>query len=265
MAKPVVPQTKPNRDVHIVVAPKGGVGKSYVSALLAEFAQSRGEKMRVFDLDQKNTTLTRFKALDCEAVPLLSDDDRFDFEKMDAFIGKLFSENGPFLLDVGASVFGDVWRYFVRYQIGVGMREEGHRLIFHSVLAGGTETVDSLGGFKTVCAEAIGRQVVAWVNPVRGPVSLEGIDFLDMRVYRENEEKVLATIILPRNDEATLNDLSNLGKKRMILEEAKGDASIFFPSKQRLRVYRSEVFKQIELAWPLVMGADTVESSHVHV
>jgi hypothetical protein len=258
-----VAPSKHIHDVHLVISPKGGVGKSFISSLLAQFSKdSLGQPMKLLDLDQSNTTLARLKALGGQEVSLLTDG-RFDSDKMDGVMNILASESGPFLLDVGASVFQDVWRYFVKYQISSGLQGEGRRLIYHVVLAGGTETVDGLAGFRSICAESSGRQVVAWVNPVRGPVNFEGKDFLDMKVYKENEEKVLATILLPLSDEATMNDLSNIGKKRLTLDEVNGDASIFFPSKQRLRVYRSEVFKQIGAAWPLVMGAEILESADV--
>jgi hypothetical protein len=72
-------------------------------------------------------------------------------------------------------------------------------------------------------------------------VELDGTDFLSMSVYRKHESKVLAVVILPVTDKATMNDLSAIGKLNLVIEEAKSEPSIFFPSKQRLRVYRDEV------------------------
>jgi hypothetical protein len=72
-------------------------------------------------------------------------------------------------------------------------------------------------------------------------------------------------VILPVTDKATMNDLSAIGKLNLVLDEAKTEPGIFFPSKQRLHVYRDEVFKQIDTAWPLVMGESIPEPERVNV
>jgi hypothetical protein len=264
MVKLQATNTTQIHDVHLVLAPKGGVGKSFIASLLAQFSIDRGQKMRVLDLDQSNATVAGFKALGGQPIDLLSDGG-FDTDKMDAVMDILVGEPGPFIMDVGASVFQDTWRYFTKYDISRGLEEQNRRLVYHVVLCGGTETVHGLSGFDAIAEASHGRQMVVWVNPFRGPVELDGTDFLSMSVYRKHESKVLAVVILPVTDRATMNDLSAIGKLNLVLDEAKGEPSIFFPSKQRLRVYRNEVFKQIGTAWPLVMGESVSEPERANV
>ena len=264
MAKSEAAKSNQMHDVHLVLAPKGGVGKSFIASLLAQFSIDRGQKMRVLDLDQSNATVAGFKALGGQPIDLLSDGG-FDTDKMDAVMDILVNEPGPFIMDVGASVFQDTWRYFTKYDISRGLEERNRRLVYHVVLCGGTETVHGLGGFDAIAEASQGRQMVVWVNPFRGPVELDGTDFLNMNVYRKHEGKVLAVVILPVTDKATMNDLSAIGKLNLVLDEAKSEPSIFFPSKQRLRVYRNEVFRQIATAWPLVMGENVPEPERANV
>ena len=59
--------------VHFVLQGKGGIGKTYVSTILAQWLQSKSETaLRCYDTDQENTTFSRYKALDVKHVPVVS-------------------------------------------------------------------------------------------------------------------------------------------------------------------------------------------------
>jgi cellulose biosynthesis protein BcsQ len=82
------------KDIHIVLGAKGGIGKTYVSSILAQYAQHKQSPMKVRDLDQSNSMLARIPSLDAREVDLLSDG-KFDSAKMDAFLGDIMQEPGP--------------------------------------------------------------------------------------------------------------------------------------------------------------------------
>ena len=49
--------------VHLILQGKGGVGKSFIAALLAQYLQEKGVAVRCFDADPVNSTLASFPAL----------------------------------------------------------------------------------------------------------------------------------------------------------------------------------------------------------
>ena len=52
------------KEVHFVTQSKGGVGKSFVAMLLAQYLQDRAEdKLFCFDTDPDNATFAEYKAL----------------------------------------------------------------------------------------------------------------------------------------------------------------------------------------------------------
>src|SRR6266545_1216428 len=63
--------------VHLSLQGKGGVGKSLVASLLAQyFTDRKGMTVRCIDADPVNQTLTQYKELGAERLDLLREGDR---------------------------------------------------------------------------------------------------------------------------------------------------------------------------------------------
>ena len=70
-AKPA--KTAPKNSVHFTLQGKGGVGKSLVSSLLAQYFQSiEGCTVKCVDTDPVNQTLANYKALNAQHVQLIA-------------------------------------------------------------------------------------------------------------------------------------------------------------------------------------------------
>lgn len=254
MAKQVVVEASQwDRDIHIVLAAKGGIGKTYVSSLFAQYATRQSRAMKVLDLDQSNAMLARIPSLNAEKVELLSDS-RFDSTKMDALVKRMVTEPGPYVLDVGASTFQDVWRYFVKYKMFSLLKAQGRRVIVHSVIVAGPEMPDTINSFVDVAKELPEEQIILWINPIRGAVVHNGKGFLDMGVFREHANKVLGVVNLPEPDEATLADLHAMGVKLQTLSTVENCDQLEFFSKHRLSIHRESLFAQIDTVWEAIGG-----------
>ena len=234
--------------IHMILAAKGGIGKTYIGSLFAQYGISKGIPLRPLDLDQSNAMLSRISSLKAEEIDLLSDS-RFDAKKMDALMQRVATEPGPFLLDVGASSFQDVWRYLVKYKMLEGLKAEGRQVILHCVIVGGPELPDVLNGFNEVANLANDRQIVVWLNSLRGPIQSGDKTFVDMNVFQKNEAKVIQVVNIPQADEATLEDLYTVGSKRMTLLDADRSAEFPFFARYRLAAYRDQVFQQLDVLW----------------
>jgi ribosomal protein S13 len=244
-----------SKDIHIVLGAKGGIGKTYVASILAQYAIKNKAPMKVLDLDQSNSMLSRIPSLGAREVDLLSDA-KFDSQKMDTLLETMMKEDGPYLIDVGASTFVEVWRYLTKYGILAGIEAEGFRLVIHTVIVGGPEMADVLAGLKEIGSRTEGRQIVVWLNPIRGKIERKGKVFADFEVYKAVKDKVLAIVPMNDADEATLKDLHKLAQdKHTLLTVDSVDEYQFF-TKRRLTTYRNELFEQLDGVWSAINGTE---------
>ena len=66
------------KQIHFVLQGKGGVGKSFVAALLAQYLKSTGNEVHCYDTDPVNQTFSRYKKLKVEIVKILTEHKSID-------------------------------------------------------------------------------------------------------------------------------------------------------------------------------------------
>src|ERR1044072_6234728 len=84
--------------IHMSLQGKGGVGKSLVASLLAQYWMQQGLAVRCIDTDPVNRTLSQYKALNVHSLKLLSDG-RIDPRGFDALMETILTEDGIFVID----------------------------------------------------------------------------------------------------------------------------------------------------------------------
>src|SRR5450631_4332130 len=87
--------------VHITLQGKGGVGKSLVSLLLAQYLRRSGIALRCIDTDPVNDTFSQFKAIGASHLNLMRDR-RVDQGAYDTLFGQILAEPSTFVVDCGA-------------------------------------------------------------------------------------------------------------------------------------------------------------------
>ena len=102
--------------VHVVLQAKGGVGKSFVAAILAQYF-SRQRAVRCFDTDPGNATLAQYQALAAEHIGDLIQGGVINQKRFDPLIEKLLSGDGASIVDTGASTFLPFWNYVLENEI----------------------------------------------------------------------------------------------------------------------------------------------------
>ncbi|WP_257998120.1 P-loop NTPase [Oligella urethralis] len=61
------------KQIHFVLQGKGGVGKSFVASLLAQYLKSTGNEVHCYDTVPVNQTFSRYKKLKVEIVKILTE------------------------------------------------------------------------------------------------------------------------------------------------------------------------------------------------
>ena len=70
--------------IHLTLQGKGGVGKSLIAAILAQFFKNSGRDVRCIDTDPVNRTFAQYAALSADRLQLRDEHNRIDQRSFDA-------------------------------------------------------------------------------------------------------------------------------------------------------------------------------------
>jgi len=232
--------------IHLSLQGKGGVGKSLLASILAQYLMSRGISVRCIDTDPVNRTLTQYQALDAQPLKLLREGG-IDQRGFDALIDVILTSEGTFVVDNGASTFIPLWNYILENNVRSLLRQAGKRLCVHTVITGGQALGDTLKGFAELASTTSDRSIVIWLNEFFGRIEDNGKTFVEMAVCKENEHKILGSIAVPKRNQDTFGrDMEEMVARKQTFDEAikSGDFSIM--TKQRLKVVQRDLFEQLD-------------------
>jgi hypothetical protein len=121
--------------VHCVLQGKGGVGKSLVSVLLAQYLMSHHPYVLCLDTDPMNATFASYPAFHAAHLRLMRDE-TFDYEAFDHLLMRLMEAESPTVIDNGAASFGAMVAALADNDVAHLLAEHGKALLIHSVIAG---------------------------------------------------------------------------------------------------------------------------------
>jgi anion-transporting ArsA/GET3 family ATPase len=236
--------------IHLVLQGKGGVGKSVISALIAQYKTTEEHQPLCIDTDPVNATFSGYKALNVERLDLLDDDEinTRNFDKLIEIIAE--TKHDDLIIDNGASSFVPMSHYLISNKIPALLKEMGHELVIHTVVTGGQALMDTVSGFSQLAkqfpAEA---SFIVWLNPYWGAVEAEGKTFEKMKAYLDNKSRVSAIVKLPTLKEETYGrDLSEMLQERLTFDEAISSEDLSIMNRQRLKIIKEQVFAQLQTA-----------------
>ncbi len=228
--------------IHITLQGKGGVGKSFVSSLLAQYFMQKDRPVRCVDTDPINPTLAQYPGLNAERLNVLKRGAIND-KAFDTFVHRACNETGVFIVDTGATTFVPLWNFILQAEILDLLKRHDRQLYVHSIVAGGQALNDTLNGFERLAQTTDKRNVVVWVNEYFGEV--EG--FTEMKVTQDNLHKLVGSVLIrERNPQTYGDDVKLMLEKRMTFDEAIRSEEFGLVSKQRLTIVRRDIFEQID-------------------
>jgi hypothetical protein len=236
----------PENSIHLSLQGKGGVGKSLVASVLAQYFRHSGRRLKCIDTDPVNQTFSQYKALGAQHLDLMNegqvDPRRFD-DLMDLI---LTEEDAIFVIDNGASTFIPLWNYLLENNVMEVLRDAQKRLYVHTVVTGGQALFDTLKGFKSLADTTSERNVVVWINEYFGRVEYSGKQFGDMQAYEGSKNKVYGSVqITKRNHDTFGRDVHDVVTSKLTFDEAISDGTFSLMAKQRLKVVQRDLFEQI--------------------
>lgn len=233
--------------IHLTLQGKGGVGKSLIAAVLAQYLRQTGLDVRCIDTDPVNRTFAQYIALKADRLCLRDEHNRIDQRSFDALMERFLSEDdATFVVDNGASTFLPLWHYLLENNALDYLRQHGRRVVVHTVVTGGQALMDTLNGFHELAQTTQDRNIVVWINEYFGRVEAEGKKFSDMAAYRENAEKVCGAVVFTKRNQDTFGrDLEEMIAAKLTFDEAIGSSRLPIMAKQRLKVVQRDLFEQL--------------------
>ena len=236
------------RTIHLILQGKGGVGKSLVASLLCQYLIEQGREILAFDTDPVNQTLTGYKELPVKELKLMNGDD-IDRRKFDQLIEDILAAAGDVVVDNGAASFVPLSSYLKENQTVDFLEEAGMRVLIHTVFTGGQAMKETADGLVSLASHFPAVPLVVWLNRYFGEIATAGKQFEEFKVYRENQDRILALIHIPLKSAQTFGkDLEELFSRHQTFAQAAVDSSLPVMTRQRLKIFWNEVCQEIDKA-----------------
>ena len=233
--------------IHMVLQGKGGVGKSVIAALIAQYKASKGQAPLCLDTDPVNSTFHGYTSLNVRRLQIM-DGDEINSRNFDSLVELIAPSKDDVVIDNGASSFVPLSHYLVTNQVPALLHEMGHELVVHTVITGGQALVDTLSGFAQLASQFPAEaRFVVWLNPYLGPIEHEGKTFEQLKAYTANKARVAAIIQIPDLKKETYGqDLSDMLQDRLTFDDALALESLTIMTRQRLKIIKGQIYAQLE-------------------
>jgi hypothetical protein len=233
--------------VHLVLQGKGGVGKSFVSSILAQYCREKQRPVQCFDTDPVNATLAQYAELAAEHLNVLRRG-AINEKVFDSVVEKICRGDGYFVVDTGATTFVPLWNYILENEILRFLEERGKSVYVHSVVTGGQALTDTLNGFAEVAKTTGQKNIIVWLNEYFGEVvGKEDKPFEELRVAQQYAEKLVGSVTMrERNPNTFGDDVKQMLERRLTFESAIRSDEFSLVSKQRLAIVRRDLFDQLD-------------------
>jgi hypothetical protein len=234
--------------IHLTLQGKGGVGKSLIASVLAQYFLEHGRDVRCIDTDPVNRTLAQYSALDADRLNLRDEHNRIDQRSFDILMERFLTEDGAtFVVDNGASTFLPLWHYLLENNALEYLHQQDRRVYVHTVITGGQALIDTLNGFNELAHTTQERNIIVWVNEYFGRVEADGKKFSEMAAYRDNADKVCGAVIFTKRNQDTFGrDVEDMISAKLTFREAITIAKMPIMAKQRLKIVQRDLFQQLD-------------------
>jgi cellulose biosynthesis protein BcsQ len=231
--------------IHMSLQGKGGVGKSLIASILAQYLRHHNHSVECIDTDPVNRTFSQYKSLNASRLELLRNGN-IDPRGFDALMERLLTEDATFVIDNGASTFLPLWSYVIENRVMDLLKSAGKKLYVHTVVTGGQALLDTINGFRSLAQSTEDRNIVLWANEYFGRIERDGKRLAEMAAYVENAAKVVGSVhITQRNHDTFGRDVEEVIAKKLSFEEAIRDGEFSLMTKQRLKVVQRDLFEPL--------------------
>ncbi|MDB5815717.1 MAG: hypothetical protein JWN23_2834 [Rhodocyclales bacterium] len=238
-----------NNSVHFVLQGKGGIGKTLVSALLAQYVEHKEpESLRCFDTDQENATFASYIDLNVELVDVMNTDRTINRKMFDKMLLSIFESDKNIVIDNGANTFSPLMSYLMENSFLGMLQEAGKKVYIHTIIGGGDNLKDTTAGFASLAMQTKCSMVI-WLNENASWGTTE--NFIESELFAKHSANVCGVVLLQgRNSDTFGDDIRRMNKSRMTLKQILANPSFNILERSRLKTVVLDVFEKLDaVAW----------------
>jgi hypothetical protein len=235
--------------IHMILQGKGGVGKSLIATLLAQYKIDAGQQPLCIDTDPVNATFHGFEKLHVKRLQIMENDE-INPRNFDALVELIAPAINDVIIDNGASSFVPLSHYLNSNHVPSLLQELGHELVIHTVITGSQALTDTLNGFAQLVTQFTQETTfIVWLNPYWGAIESDGKNFEQMKAYTANKNRVSAIIKMPTLKKETYGrDLADMLQEHLTFDEAIANPALTIMTRQRLTIIKKQLFEQMDSA-----------------
>lgn len=235
------------KTVHIVIQGKGGVGKTFISSILAQYyLEKNADSVHCFDTDPVNRSFKQIASLNVDLVNILNKKSEIDVRQFDSLIEKLISAEGIGIVDNGSTSFIPLLAYLNENGVVEFLRETGISVYCHVPLQGGQAFGDTILALAKVL-KSLKTSTVVWLNNFQGQVVENVQEFHDMGVYKSNKALICGIVDIPDRSNDTFGvDIRSMTAQNLTFDEVAQSDSFFVMSKQRILMFKRGIYEQLD-------------------
>ena len=235
------------KQVHFTLQGKGGVGKSLISSLIAQYLRSQNAPVVIIDTDPVNATLTGYKAFNTQRLELMEGGSLIE-RNFDKLIEQIIEGDSNFVIDNGAASFIPLSFYIAENNAIEMIIESGKQVVIHTVITGGSAIRDTLAGFASLLEQMPKEaRIVVWLNEFFGDIVAEGKEFEEMKVYLNNKDRVQGIVRIARQTSSTFGkDIQMMLDSKLTFDEINMSEGFGLMAASRLFRVKADLFEQME-------------------
>jgi len=229
-----------------VIGNKGGIGKTTISAYLAEYFEENNRDVIVIDTDPENKTFLSYGWKNGLPINLKDENDDISKSGFDDMLEIILNnKDKDIIIDNGAGSFNALINYFPENEILALFEDENIEHTIVGIVAGGGNAVDSLNGLNTILG-GFDSDFIVFNNELLGTTELKGTKLQNTKVIENHKQKIKAIIDIPKKNGYMVDDIIDFTKLRKKFGELKHDENLKMMQKRRLVEYKKEIFEQLD-------------------
>jgi WD40 repeat protein len=245
------------QNLHIVINAKGGVGKSFISALLLEYLAEKSNAIGI-DTDPNNHSLSDIESLPVTFLNIMPDGDIVDIKKFDDLVMFLLENKKTnevdVVCDIGAATMQPLYTYLIENDTFELILSQKYNIFLHVPVAVGSEAeADTLLGlenmitaFKDTCT------YVVWSNEFFS--SSGGNNIEELPQYVKYKEKIFAVVLMKKRDVLFASAIEKMKKAKTTFANVPMDTSFNILEKSRLTKVRNDYWDILDVIIPTAVS-----------
>lgn len=234
--------------MHFTLMGKGGVGKSFITTLIAQYlAKQEGANLFCADTDPTNPTFSSYPAFKAKHVNIMTSDMNVDKGNFDGLMDELIGHEGDCVVDNGASSFLPMMAYIRENKVMDYLLDHGKTVYIHAPLIGGIGMDETIRGLHSIL-EHQPADLIVWENEMFGPVTKNDKYFIESQFYKTHAKRIKGIVRIDHRSEDTYGKtLRFMTSNRMTFQEASKRSELHTFDRQRLITVEKAIGDQLDL------------------